>query len=77
MKKVDDGEKKKKKRKKKITAEIVANNVVASRPPEQRPTRTPTARANYDGSPYVVYLSYPPRPPQKQIQHLSIKKNTI
>ena len=27
-------------------AEIVATNVVASRPPERRPTATPTARAN-------------------------------
>ena len=26
-------------------AEIVATNVVASRPPERRPTATPTARA--------------------------------
>ena len=34
MRKVDDGEKKKKKkRKKKIMTEIVATNVVASRPP--------------------------------------------
>ena len=29
----------------KITAEIVATNVVASRPPERQPTATPTARA--------------------------------
>ena len=35
MRKIDDGEKKerKKKKKKKITVEIVATNVVASRPP--------------------------------------------
>ena len=33
MRKVDDGKRKEKKRKKKITAEIVATNVVASRPP--------------------------------------------
>ena len=34
MRKIDDGEKKrKKKEKKKITVEIVATNVVASRPP--------------------------------------------
>ena len=32
MRKIDDGEKKRK-RKKKITVEIVATNVVASRPP--------------------------------------------
>ena len=41
MRKGRDGEKKKKK----ITAEIVATNAVASRPPERRPTATPTARA--------------------------------
>ena len=40
MRKIDDGEKKKKKekekkkKKKKITVEIVATNVVASRPPD-------------------------------------------
>ena len=34
------------KKRKKIMAEIVATNVVASRPPERRPTATPTARAN-------------------------------
>ena len=33
MRKVDDGEKKRKRKEKKITAEIVATNVVASRPP--------------------------------------------
>ena len=27
--------------------QIVATNVVASRPPERRPTATPTARANF------------------------------
>ena len=32
--------------KKKIMAEIVATNVVASRPGERRPAATPTARAN-------------------------------
>ena len=47
MRKVDDGEKKKKKkRKKKIMTFIVATNVIASRPPERRPTGTPTARVN-------------------------------
>ena len=42
MRKGSDGEEKKEK---KIMAEIVATNVVASRPPERRPTSTPTARA--------------------------------
>ena len=42
MRKVDDG---KKKRKKKIKSFLVATNVVASRPTEQRPTETPHARA--------------------------------
>ena len=33
------------KKEKKIMAEIVATNVVASRPPVRRPAATPTARA--------------------------------
>ena len=37
--------KKKEKKKKKIKTFLVATNVVASRPPERRPTGTPTARA--------------------------------
>ena len=41
--------------KKKIMAEIVATNVVASRPPERRPTATPTARANKDSP--LIYIS--------------------
>ena len=47
MRKIDDGkkEKKKKKEKEKIMTFIVATNVVASRPPERRPTGTPHARA--------------------------------
>ena len=46
MRKVDDGEKKrKKKKKKKIMTFIVATNVIASRPPERRPTGTPHAHA--------------------------------
>ena len=45
MRKVDDGEEKKeKKRKEKIMTFIVATNVIASRPPECRPTGTPHAR---------------------------------
>ena len=42
MRKVDDGEK----RKEKIMTFKVATNVVASQPPERRPTGTPSARAN-------------------------------
>ena len=47
MREVDDGGKKrkKKKKKKKIMTFIVATNVVASQPPERRPTGTPHARA--------------------------------
>ena len=51
MRNVDDGEEKKEKKKekkrkrKKIMTFIVATNVVASRPPERRPTGTPHARA--------------------------------
>ena len=41
MRKVDDGEKKENR----IKLFIVATNVVASRPPERRPTVTPHARA--------------------------------
>ena len=49
MRKGDDGEEKRKKtRKKKVKRFLVATNVVASRPPERRPTETPTARANYN-----------------------------
>ena len=51
MRKGDDGEKNgkkngKKKKKKKIKTFLVATKVVASRPPERRPTGTPTAHAN-------------------------------
>ena len=46
MRKVDDGEEKRKEKKEKIMTFIVATNVVASRPPERRPTGTPHARAN-------------------------------
>ena len=59
MRKVDNGEEKEKKkkrkkkkkekekkRKEKIMTFIVATNVIASRPPERRPTGTPHARAN-------------------------------
>ena len=41
VRKVDDGEKKRKK--KIIISYIVATNVIASRPPERRPTGTPLA----------------------------------
>ena len=52
IRKVDDGEKKRKKKKKKkkkekIVTFIVATNVVASQPPERRPTGMPHARANF------------------------------
>ena len=40
MRKVDDG-----KKEKKIMLFLVATNIVASRPPERRPTGTPQARA--------------------------------
>ena len=43
MRKGDNGENEK--MKKKIKTFLVATNVVASRPPERRPTATPTARA--------------------------------
>ena len=46
MRKVDDGEEKKEKKKEKIMTFIVATNVIASRPPERRPTGTPHAHAN-------------------------------
>ena len=46
MKKGDDGEKKKRDKTGKRMMKIVATNVVSSRPPERRPTATPTARAN-------------------------------
>ena len=46
MRKGRDGENGKKW---KIMVFIVATNVVASRPPERRPTGTLTARANVDG----------------------------
>ena len=48
MRKGDDGGEKKTGKKKngmKMMMKIVATNVVASRPPERRPTVTPTARA--------------------------------
>ena len=49
MRKVDDGEEKKKKKekRKKRMLFLVATNVVASRPPERRPTGTLHARANF------------------------------
>ena len=65
MRKVDDGEEKRKKRKEKkkekIMTFIVATNVVASWPPERRPTGTPHARAKSNELPtnsnvFVVYV---------------------
>ena len=48
MRKVDDGkkEKEKEKRKKRMLF-LEATNVVASWPPERRPTETPHTRANF------------------------------
>ena len=48
MRKVDDGKKEKKKRKEKRKKNGVFSGhyVIASRPPERRPTGTPHARAN-------------------------------
>ena len=45
MRKGDDGEGKNGREKKKIMTFLMATNVVASQPPERRPTGTPTARA--------------------------------
>ena len=46
MRKVDDGEEKREKKEKiKEWWSLRSTNVVASRPPERRPTATPTARA--------------------------------
>ena len=64
MIKVDDGEekrKKKKKKKEKIMTFIVATNVIASRPPECRPTGTPHTRAYID-------LDHPPLPIHENCQ---------
>ena len=72
MRKVDDAEKRikgKQKKKEKEKIIIVATNVVASRPPERRPTGTPHARANC-----VASLSIDSWPPErKDIQLLIIK----
>ena len=46
MRKGRDGENGKNEKKKKIKTLLVATNVVASQPPEQRLTATPTACAN-------------------------------
>ena len=47
MRKVDDGEKKKK-RKEENNDVYSGHYVIASRPPDRRPTGTPHARANWD-----------------------------
>ena len=47
MRKGRDGESGGGGEKKKIKTFLVATNIVASRPPERRPTATPTARANW------------------------------
>ena len=52
MRKVDNGGKK---RKEKIMTFIVATNVIASRPPERRPTVTPHARAKIKSHPLAEF----------------------
>ena len=54
MRKVDDGEEKKKEKKKKEKENndvYSGHYVIASRPPEHRPTGTPHARANFQLKP--------------------------
>ena len=58
MRKADDGERKKEKKKKRKLF-IVATNVVASRPPEPRPTGMPHARAKSMAQKYPTYLLIP------------------
>ena len=40
---------------KKIMMILVLTNIIVSRPPEHRPTGTPTARANYQTEEVVVH----------------------
>ena len=61
MRKGDDGEKKN--GGEKIMMKIVATNVVASRPPERRPTATATARA--------------PTPPRNRIDLLGLTASLL
>ena len=60
MRKGDDGETggKKRGKKKKIKTFLVATNVVASRPPERRPTGTVTVRANTFESSGLVFCIF-------------------
>ena len=37
---------------------LVATNVVASQPPERRPTATPTARANFESQKMLVKIFF-------------------
>ena len=61
MRIVDEGEKKRKNEKEKIISFIVTTDIVASRPPERRPTGMPTAHANFD-----VAWPYSQLPVQKE-----------
>ena len=56
MRKGDDGEKK---WGGKIMVKIVATNAVASRPPERRPTATPTARAKIQPGEIRFFVNMP------------------
>ena len=51
----DGGEKENEMKRKKIKTFLVATNVVASRPPERRPTETPTARANCETQAGILF----------------------
>ena len=55
---------------------IVATNVVASRPPERRPTGTPHARAK--NSSYTMFLRFPrSEPPNSHKQIFYMCSNTL
>ena len=56
MRKVDNGKKERKETKRENNVVLVATNFVASRLPERRPTGTPLARANIDGSKIKIHL---------------------
>ena len=56
MRKVDDGKKEKKKKENNVF--LVATNVVASRPPERRPTGTPQAGANLCLLSFFFYIKF-------------------
>ena len=58
MRKVDNGEKKTGGKKEKIITDIVSSNVVASLPPERRPTEAQTTRAKKSVRVTPVYYTY-------------------